>query len=149
MAYIELPVKPEKFGVRDADISERHRLYGASCSMVDLDFVVIEYYFSKVVALIEYKYHLAENKHDLSTSNYKALIDLADRAGIPFFVVYYDRKDWSFNVYCSNQKAKDIYNKDLLKLDELSFVKLLYQLRDLKINQEIEKRLNNSHQVIK
>lgn len=46
-------MKEEKWGMRDQDLSERHRLYGYNLPCVDLDFPLLEFHHEKPVALIE------------------------------------------------------------------------------------------------
>lgn len=56
--------------------------------MVDIDFLCAEYDRAETVAIIEYK-----NQHappvDLFGASIRAIIRLADRAGVPFYVVRY------------------------------------------------------------
>ena len=137
-------VKQEKYGWRDESISRRHRLYGKKCTMTDIDFVCVEYSLCEVVALIEYKHINAKKPPNLEDSNCMALTNLATRAKIPFFYVYYDENSgWIYTVYPINIYA----NKWLsLKttLSEQQYVRLLYKIREIAVEDQIISRLNNN-----
>lgn len=76
----------ERHGKRDNIISEKHRRWGHNVPAVDIDFLLCEYDQAKAKALIEYRH---TNGHVIKDASIKALIDLADRAGLPFFIVRY------------------------------------------------------------
>lgn len=76
----------ERHGRRDDIISAKHRRWGQNVPAVDIDFLLIEYDRAKVQALIEYRH---TNGHVIKDASIKAIIDLADRAGVPFFIVRY------------------------------------------------------------
>ena len=76
----------ERHGKRDNIISEKHRGWGSNVPAVDIDFLLIEYDRAKVQALIEYRHVNGQVRQDASI---KAITDLADRAGVPFFIVRY------------------------------------------------------------
>jgi hypothetical protein len=82
-------VRAERTGWRDLDFSRWHRnTLGYDAPMVDIDFLCAEYDRAETVAIIEYK-----NEHappiDLFSASMRAITRLADRAGVPFYVVRY------------------------------------------------------------
>ena len=79
----------ERHFKRDAVLSAKHRTWGYNVPAADIDFLMIEYDQSVAKALIEYRHINGVVRVDASV---KAIIDLADRAGLPFFIVqyYYD-----------------------------------------------------------
>jgi hypothetical protein len=75
-------VRQERTGWRDQEISERHRLWGASCPVVDLDFLLTEIHVGEPMALVEYK-HFGARPIDPRPAVFTALRNLADLAAIP------------------------------------------------------------------
>lgn len=75
-------VRPERTGWRDIELSKRHRCWGWNCPAIDLDLVLLEYDRGKAVAIVEYKHERTPLQFPTHPS-YQALIDLADRAGLP------------------------------------------------------------------
>tara|TARA_Y100000034_G_scaffold132279_1_gene194869 strand:- start:780 stop:1208 length:429 start_codon:yes stop_codon:yes gene_type:complete len=138
--FLTAEVKPEKYRFRDERLSNRHRLYGSSCPMVDLDFIVIEYHLKKSVALIEYKHWRGESSLNLQDANYQALMDMADKAELPFFISYYHPETWNYIVYPTNMES---FKWILLRtsMTEKEYVKFLYKLRYLKVKQDILDKL--------
>jgi len=129
-------VKPEKYGFRDKRLSVRHRLYGTSCPMVDLDLIVIEYHLKKTVALIEYKHWRGESSLNLQDANYQALMDMADRADLPFFISFYHPETWNYTVYPGNMNSFKWIPKKT-EMVEKDYVRFLYKLRYLKVKDEV------------
>ncbi|NBT20517.1 MAG: hypothetical protein EBT00_17365 [Proteobacteria bacterium] len=76
----------ERHFKRDAILSAKHRTWGFNVPAVDIDFLMIEYDQSVAKALVEYRHINGAVRVDASV---KAIIDLADRAGLPFFIVQY------------------------------------------------------------
>ena len=76
----------ERHGKRDNTISEKHRRWGYNVPAVDIDFLLIEYDRAKAQAVIEYRH---ANGHIRQDTSIKAITDLANRAGLPFFIVQY------------------------------------------------------------
>ena len=76
----------ERHFKRDAILSAKHRTWGYNVPAVDIDFLMIEYDQSVAKALVEYRHINGAVRVDASV---KAIIDLADRAGLPFFIVQY------------------------------------------------------------
>ena len=136
-------VKKEKYGWRDEAISRRHRLYGSACAMVDLDFVVIEYHLKRVVALIEYKHKYGEKRFDIRDSNYQALIDLADRSGLPFFIVFYNPNIWHYKIYPGNEESSKWVEFPKI-FTEKDYVRFLYKIRYLAVKDEVLDKLPQS-----
>ena len=122
-------VRQERTGWRDQEISERHRLWGASCPAVDLDFLLTEIHVGEPAALVEYK-HFAARPINPGSAVFMALRKLADRAGIPFLVAWYWPGSWAFRVRPMNQLAHEHF-ADPEDFTERAYVKRLYLLRRL------------------
>lgn len=132
----------ERTGWRDQQISERHRIWGFNCPAVDLDFLMVEYNLGAPVALVEYKDRRAR-KPDLNHATYRAINQLANIAELPFLIAFYWPECWAFRVSPVNARAKLVYRGDIL-LTERRFVKSLYHLRGLKIEEQVYRQLNTS-----
>ena len=137
-------VKQEKYGWRDESISRRHRLYGRACTMVDLDFIVIEYHLKEVVALIEYKHENGEVNFNVNDSNYQALISLGDRSGLPFFVVFYNPDSWTYKIHPMTKNAFKWIGEPS-SFEERDYVRFLYKIRYIKIKEEILDKIPPIH----
>lgn len=132
-------VRPERTGWRDEKISERHRMWGFNCPAVDLDFLMVEYNLGKPVGLIEYK-HDGAQMPNLKHPTYRALTELANLAGLPFFIAFYHNEDWWFRIVPVNDLAKEVYVEQQA-MSELEFVTSLYQMRRLVIEREVIAKL--------
>ncbi|RYZ90176.1 MAG: hypothetical protein EOP06_08255 [Proteobacteria bacterium] len=116
--------------------------------MVDIDHIVtditaIEYNDRKAVALIEYKYY--SNHIDLASANVAATEDLANRAGLPFFIVQYDPQDWELYVRPRNDAARLFLSKRAW-MSEREYVCLLHQIRGKTAPAELLSTLNGDSQ---
>lgn len=120
-------VAPERTGWRDEKISLRHRQWGFDCPGVDIDFLMVEYDKAKVAGLVEYKNEWAAPQYS-SHPSYKALIDLADRAGVPFLACRYGSDFSWWKVVPMNSRAKKLL-REPAELSERGFVDLLYRMR--------------------
>jgi hypothetical protein len=129
----------ERTGWRDRALSERHRLYGGNLPAVDLDFV--EYDNCTPRALVEYKGISA--MPFAGTANTQALKRLADSAGLPLFIVRYDRQNWTFEVHPYNSIART-HMDEPLAMSEVEYVKLLHHLRGREARPELLCRLKNT-----
>ncbi len=121
------PVAPERTGWRDEKISLRHRMWGFDCPAVDIDFLMVEYDSGRVCCLVEYKNEMAMPQYP-SHPSYRAMIDLADRASIPFIACRYASDFSWWKAHPLNANAM----KHLpipAELTEMEWVKLLYQIR--------------------
>lgn len=120
----------ERSGWRDEGLSRRHRTWGFDVPAVDIDFLMLEYDQKKAVALIEYKH---ENAASVSPSepSIMAVRDLADLAGVYFFVVRYAGDFAWFRVRALNPKASGRY-PSALHLTETQYVEFLHRLRSEK-----------------
>lgn len=141
--------REERTGWRDEKLSRRHREWGFDCPAIDIDFIMIEYNTGIPVALIDYKRYTGSLRN-LSQQSIKAISILADNSKIPFFVVYYWDNPWAFKVKPINSYAEEslkqskFASKDRV-LSEQEFVRFLYELRNIKLNEQEEKiisRLN-------
>lgn len=124
---LERPVKQEYTGLRDLGLSSRHRQWGFDAPAVDIDFLMIEYDHDAPKALIEYKAYQG-HKINIETSAIRALANLANASGLPFFVVAYHPKEFWVYIKPINKRAM-AYLKDAGHLSEADFVRLLYRLR--------------------
>ena len=119
---------PERTGWRDLALSRRHRQWGIDCPMVDIDLLALEYDCAKARAIVEYKHERALPRQFASRANYRALIDLGDRAGLPVFVARYPSDiSWLWATPL-NEQAREFLPEATL-LTEPQWVKILYRVR--------------------
>jgi len=120
-------VREERTGWRDEQISRRHRAWGFDCPALDIDFLMLEYDRGKAVALVEYKH---EDAAPIRTGHpsVQALVDLADRAGLPAFVVRYAGDfSWWYPIPL-NELARGIMPGGE-HISERQWVEILYRCR--------------------
>ena len=98
-------VPKERTGWRDEAISRRHRLYGVECPMIDIDFLVSENSYDQSKSIIEYKSDLVPQPPDFTNTQYRTLINLSNKAELPFYSVYYNKNIWCYTVYPGNDLA--------------------------------------------
>jgi len=120
-------VRRERTGWRDEGLSRRHREWGWDCPMVDIDFLALEYDAGKAIAIVEYK-HEGAMPQDYTNKSYQALKDLANKAQLPLFVVWYARDFASWKVDALNKYAKAVAPSKTI-LTEKKYVEFLYSLR--------------------
>lgn len=132
--------KAEKYGYRDLRLSGRHRLYGADCPMVDIDFICCEYFSKIPKAIIEYK-HIRAIKPDWTQANYQTLINLGEMASLPVYVTLYDPHRWKFQVHAGNALAQKIV-KNPTVLNEKRYYSFLCFLRGIEPQENILRKLN-------
>ena len=132
--------KAEKYGFRDLRLSSRHRLYGADCPMVDIDFLGVEYFSKTPKAIIEYK-HIREIKPEWTQANYQTLINLGNMADLPVYVTLYDPDRWAFQVHAGNALAQRIINNPTV-LNEQRYYAFLCYLRGIEPQENILRTLN-------
>lgn len=137
----ELPVRQERTGWRDGQLSQRHRAWGFNCPAVDLDFLMVEYNRGLPCAIVEYKHHGAKMPETFEHPTYTAVWELADRARLPFSVVVYWPETWAVRVHPVNERAMQFY-KGVRYLTEREYVTSLYKLRGLAIRADIIETLN-------
>lgn len=125
----------ERTGWRDRELSLRHRDWGFNCPAADLDFLMVEYNLGVPVALVEYKHHQAKTP-ELRHPTYRAIYELAKLADLPFLIAFYWPNEWAFRVDPVNDKARGTYG-DGMMLTERRFVKSLYYLRGLKVQEQV------------
>lgn len=130
----------ERTGWRDEWISRRHREWGFNCPAVDLDFLMVEYNLGAPVALVEYKY-IAAREPDLRHPTYRALRILADAAGLPFFVAFYNKEPCWFRVSPVNEAALSLFDVGEV-MSEYDYVRKLYQIRSAAIVDSVMSRLS-------
>jgi hypothetical protein len=137
----------ERSGWRDQEISGRHRRWGFNCPAVDLDFLMVEYNLGLPVGMVEYKHHQA-SMPNTEHPTYRALRDLADgyKAGpLPFILAFYWPDVWSVRVHPMNDVSHDFYSQvpdydgTSVQLTERRYVKSLYLMRKLKVDERVLK----------
>ena len=141
-------VRKERTGWRDEKLSQRHREWGDDCPMVDIDFLVVEYYYSKPKAIVEYKSEHADINFNklteigMAPQSYKAIEYLANAANIPFFVVRYKTDFSSWNITPMNKHTQKYVNINETKnLSEETYVELLYKIRGRSLPEDIKQNL--------
>ena len=88
-------------------------------------FRAVEYDNKEPVALIEYKARGASVRP--TDANNTALLRLANRASLPFFVVIYDKVTLQFGVLPMNDLARQLTKKTALT--EPAYVEFLHRIR--------------------
>jgi len=120
-------VRQERTGWRDERISKRHKQWGWNCPALDIDFLLLEYDEGKAVALVEYKHEDAQVVR-LGHPSVRAVVDLADRASLPAFVVRYaDDFTWWYPTPL-NQRARELLPEARMTT-EAEWVEILYRCR--------------------
>ena len=111
-------------------LSQRHRTWGEQVPATDVDLFLIEYDFRRAVALIEYKDDSPRPLSYSERTSMAAIRDVGDRARLPFYLVRYRARDWTFIVHAENPLAHETL-PDVLgrRLSELEYVEFLYRLR--------------------
>ncbi len=128
-------VRPERSGWRDLALSQRHRQWGWDCPAVDVDFLLVEYDGGKASALVEYKHEQAPWLR-VWHPTVRALIDLANRAELPAFVVRYASDFSWWLVRPINQLAQD-WLPETRRLTERQWVALLFRIRGREMPAEL------------
>ncbi len=138
----------ERSGWRDDSISKRHRTWGTDCPMVDIDTLWVEYTRARARAIVEYKHHAAGRQpvNDAVRGfdpGSKAVSRLATAVDIPAFIVrYWPGEPWRFEVFPLNDIARDLVGPTSVDLDEVGWVRLLYQVRGEPFPPQLERRLD-------
>ena len=118
----------ERTNWRDQGLSARHRTWGDNLYASDLDFILCEYNWSICCAIIEYKSEFA-TKPNFSSSQYKSLINLGNRADCPLFSVIYSKDFSNYKITPLNDSAK-LYFKNEIELNEEKFTKFHKYIRE-------------------
>lgn len=123
--------REERYGTRHDGLTARHRAWGDDCPATDLDLLLIEYDQRKAVAIIDYKEGFDRPLTVSEKASLAAQRDLADRAGLPFFIVRYRLADWTFVIAAENERARLAVNEAWLgvRVSERNYVRFLYHLR--------------------
>jgi|SRR5271157_417090 len=124
----------ERTYIRDEALIRRHHMWGLSCSAVDLGFTMVEYNARKPVAIVEYRPH-GSKPVDLSHPMYRTLKWMADKCGIPFFIVLYKPGVWWFVVHPANRLAITFFNGST-HFSEYDYVQKLYELRGFALEKD-------------
>lgn len=132
----------ERTGWRDRAISERHRLYGGDCPMVDIDFPVIEYDQRRIVALIEYK--LWGKPIDLGEASHEALRNLAHDIDVPFVIAAYEPVAWNYYVVPASDNAWARLDGRPWTLTERQYVRWLHRVRGRRAPADVLLKLKNA-----
>lgn len=136
---------------RDWRLSKRHReFYGTDCPMADIDMIVIAYDRAVPKALIEYKHSCRQIERLRETTGVQAVRSLADMAGLPAWVAYYNPRTFVYQIVPLNKQARDLFgNEELIELVEADYVSVLYKLRERELPEGIMARLNQGYGRIK
>lgn len=125
-------VAKERTGWRDMSLSLRHREWGYDCPAIDIDF--LEYDKGRAIALCEWKHERAPLH--TNDANMRARRDLANRAGVPLFVIYRCEKLSWFEIYPENSIAREMFSSSGVEPGpyrtqggEIELVQFLYWLR--------------------
>lgn len=124
------------------ELSDRHREWGDDCPMVDLDYLLVEYNHGTAVAIVDYKFHLAdlERTNRKTNSTLSGLYDATGRQ-LPFFIARYWPDIWAFRLKAVNSSATEwldgvlaelapaLRGTEWVDLTERQYVYLLYRLR--------------------
>jgi len=132
----------ERTGWRDQELSAEHRRWGFDCPAVDIDFLLAEYDTAKPVAIVDYKHYrsLTFNPQD---ANLRTLCNLADDAGLMFFIAMYWPVAWAFRVYPQNDAARDFFADPYEIFSQRTYVRMLYRLRKRRTPPHIDNNLND------
>lgn len=124
-------VKARRTNYTELEAMNRHREYGYDVPCTDID--CIEYDYGTPVAMIEYK-HFRAQPVDLESMHptTRTKLVMANAVEIPFFIVRYWPKTWTYKITPVNDIAKNITNKSRL-VSEQKYVKMLYWLRNKKM----------------
>lgn len=118
--------KPEITGWRDLHLSQRRRSWGYNIPSCDIDMSIAnEYNHGRSEGLIEYKRENAEPY--VGSMNCQAMLDLAARATLPFFVVRYARDFSWYEPNPLNPLARRFIN-GATRMVERDFVEMLYHI---------------------
>lgn len=123
----ERTVRAEQTGKRDLALSGRHRRWGWDCPAADVDLLLVEYDGGKAVAIVEYKRGGFDRDY-FSSTNYRAIVDLGDRAGVPVIDCRYTPDFVFWKVVPLNDLARAIL-PPVSFMSEEEWVTLLYRLR--------------------
>jgi len=114
-------------GWRDLQLSERRRQWGYNCPSCDIDLCIVNEYDHGIVrGLIEFKRETAKDDYERSM-NCAAMLNLAARAVLPFFVIRYARDFSWYEVRPLNDLAKTFVPQNT-RMCERDFVELLYAI---------------------
>jgi len=138
-------VKLEHTSRRDMKLLKRHRLWGMYLNQEDIDFLEYDKP-TYLIALIEYKTTLLLKDARLpqageeNYANLIAMTTLANKAQLPFFLVFYnpDLKFW--RMFSANEIAKKNKPPEGV-VTEYKYVEFLYWLRGRALPDEIKSLL--------
>lgn len=117
----------ERTGGGKVRLSKWHRAWGWDCPALGIQRLMLEYDRGKAAALVEYR-HERTPRLRLSHPSVRAIGDLADRAGIPAFIVRYaDDFSWWYPTPL-NVRGRALFPKRR-HLTEEEWVELLYRCR--------------------
>lgn len=136
--------KREISNKRNLHYSNRHRLYGGSLTMMDIDYVEYDAKTNQPLVLIETKFGKIKSI-DLNDREFDCLCNLAKGLGLPvLLVIYYPMKEdgsllsseednslmthIQYLVCGVNEEGKKLFNKPT-RLSEHDWVRELYKLR--------------------
>lgn len=131
----------ERTGWRDEALSKRHREYGSNLPAVDIDFLLIEYDHEEPKALVEYKNEHTQPINVGKSPSILAMVNLANRAGIPAFLVRYaDDFSW-WKVLGLNDQAASHLTDNPKYMEEADWVEILYAVRGMRMSETERNRI--------
>lgn len=139
----------ERSGWRDQEISKRHRDWGFNCPAVDLDFLMLEYYFGTPVALVDYKHHRHHEGRNVNYRHpsYRAMGQLHDEQGqqVPLFICRYWPESWAVESLAINDAAQALSRSpgEWVPMTEREWVTGLYRIRNHVIEERVLCKLNS------
>jgi hypothetical protein len=138
----------ERSGWRDQEISQRHRNWGFHCPSVDLDFLLLEYYFGQPIALVDYKHHQHHEGRNVNYRHpsYMAMGRMYDEQGkqIPLFICRYWPESWAVESLAVNDAAQALSKRpgEWVPMSECDWVTGLYRIRNRVIEAGVIANLN-------
>jgi hypothetical protein len=130
--------KLERTGWRDQELSERHRLYGPSCCLMDLDCLWIEYDALQERAIIEYKAHHVSSESASTSASAIVVQSVAAKCSIPAWIAYYNLRcdRWQYRIVPLNQMAVALFGGKHY-LTEAAYVAKLYEVRNRAVPESV------------
>lgn len=146
----EIPLPKSSLLSAPTPLSKRHHRWGEYCTMMDIDFPVIEVSWVRQVAIIDYKLASELNyvldRHSFNNRNLGTLgICAPDNKSfqpLPFFAVVYRKDPWAFLVVPMNDTADHVLNFRKIRTSEFHYVKWLYGLRGVPFDIRVAKKLD-------
>jgi hypothetical protein len=130
--------------VRELDFNYLHRQYGSNIYCTDIDFLEFKISGNDAIPIA-----LIESKSQYATLNFNRLqhkvqMNLSNNAEVPYFVVQYTTPYYDIEVFPMNSFAKR-FLPDTESMSLISYIKLLYEMRELHCPDSIIRNLSKKH----